>query len=314
MALPFGQAQREALSWKPDVVHVHTPFIIGKQGVHTARKLGVPLVGTHHTFFDHYLKHLYIDSEFTRDLSWKYLVKHYNQYDLVLSPSRALLEGMKSRGLEKETRFFPNSIPTDFFVPADRDEKARIRKELGINGPCLTYMGRLSYEKSIDKVIEAFALLKKQIPESLLMVIGDGPEKQKLEDLVEKLGLDKSVIFTGLLFETNLLEAFQASDVFITASKSENMPLSVIEAMSVGLPVVGVDALGIPEIVKDSQNGFIVSPDNIQAMAEKVVELFTNKELYTEYSRRSRELALQYGEVEHARALETIYTFLLSRE
>jgi glycosyltransferase involved in cell wall biosynthesis len=304
LALPTGKAFREVKAFRPDIIHTHTPFGLGWEAVATAKFLNIPLVGTHHTFFDHYLKHINLDFSLMKKISWKYLILHYNRYDIVLSPSQALLGEMQRHGLKRKTLSFPNGIDTDFFTPPQNKQG---------DGMSLIYMGRVSYEKSIDQVIRAFKLINTELPESTLTIVGPGPERKKLESLVQSLGLSKKVFFTGTLHGEAHLKALQAADIFLTASKTDNMPLAVIEAMAVGLPIIGVDALGIPEIVKDGQNGYIVPVDNPEAIAKKTVELLQNNALRTKFSRASRELALEYGEEKNIEALEKIYNSLIQR-
>lgn len=301
-ALPFGKAFREVKAFRPDIIHTHTPFSLGWEAVITAKILNIPLVGTHHTFFNHYLKHVHIDFPLTRNLAWKYLILHYNRYDLVLSPSLALLGELERHGLKRKTISFPNAIDTDFFAPSAKMKKS---------GTSLIYMGRVSYEKSIDQVIKAFKIINAEKPETTLTIVGPGPERKKLEVLVHDLGLNKKVFFTGTLHGQAHLEALQKADIFLTTSKTDNMPLAVIEAMSAGLPVIGVDALGIPEIVRDGQNGYIVPPDDPQIMAEKTLVLLNDTKLRQKFSQASRELALEYGEEKNIEALEVIYNSLI---
>lgn len=303
MALPALKAYREAVAWQPDVIHTHTPFGLGWEAVLASRRLRVPLVGTHHTFFDHYVKHIGLNTPRVEKFAWRYPTFYYNRADLVFSPSVALLEGMKRAGLTAAGRHFPNSVDTESFKPA----------RIAPTEPVMIYMGRVSYEKSIDKALEAFALVLKRKPEAKLLIAGDGPERKKLQALAEGLNINKSIEWLGMLHGQELVKALQRATLFITASKSENMPVSVIEAMAAGLPVVGVNALGMPEIVKNNVNGFIVPPDDTEAMAEKSLKVLNDAALRDEFRKNSRKLALTYGEKKRGEALVKEYEALLNR-
>jgi 1,2-diacylglycerol 3-alpha-glucosyltransferase len=306
LALPLGKAFFEVRAFEPDVIHAHTPFGLGWEAVLASKVLNIPLVGTHHTFFDHYLKHIHLDNAMMRKISWKYLTFHYNRYDLVLSPSQALLSEMLLQGLKQKTIAFPNSVNTKFFSHTSRRHRD--------DRVSLMYMGRVSYEKSIDQVIKAFKLINAEKPETTLTIVGDGPERKKLEALVKKLGLGKKVIFTGTLHGKAHLQALQDADIFLTASKTDNMPMAIIEAMSAGLPVIGVNALGVPEIVRDGENGYIVAPDNPKAMAKKALALIEDGALREQFSNASRKFALEYGEDKNAEILENIYNSLIQNK
>ena len=104
-----------------------------------------------------------------------------------------------------------------------------------------------------------------------------------------------------------MVEALQANDVFLTASKTENMPLSVIEAMAVGLPVIAADALGMPEIAKDGVNGYLFSPDNWKEMSEKILAILENETLLEKFGTASRKASLLHSEDCLTKKLESIY-------
>ncbi|MBU1102064.1 glycosyltransferase [Patescibacteria group bacterium] len=306
--LPVGIAFRRLKEFQPDVIHTHTPFSVGWEAVWAAKKLKKPLVGTHHTFYDHYLKHIKADYKWVKKISWKYTTLFYNFCDLVLSPSLSLAQALTQKGLKKPIEVLQNSIETEIFVPAPNGEtKDNLKKEFGIKNKSLVYMGRVSYEKSIDQVLKAFKLVVEKEPQTTLMIVGDGPERKNLEELAAKIGVKNKVIFTGLLRGENLVRALQASDVFVTASKSENMPLSVLEAMSCGLPFVAAAEKGLVELIKDGVNGFLVKADNPTDIAEKVLRLITNESMLKKFSDASRVQAMNYSKETVTALLEQNY-------
>lgn len=314
IALPIGQAYRKALAFKPNIIHSHTPFGIGWEAVMVSKKLKIPLVGTHHTFFDHYLKYIHMNFSFMEHISWKYMVGYYNQCDIVLCPSKALFTEMNANGIKKKSLVFANAINTNFFLPVSNEEKNKLKKRFGISGFSIIYMGRLSYEKSIDQILSAFKIIKDVRPNIKLLVVGDGPERKKLENQSKKLNIVDAVTFTGMLRGDDLREAMQASDIFMTASKSENMPISVLEAMSTGLPAIGVDSLGMPEVINNEKNGFIVPPNDMESMAKKALLLLEKDDIRNNFSKESRNISLNFGEEENARKLEDIYNSLLKQK
>lgn len=311
-SLPLGLTLAKVKLFKPDIIHAHTPFAIGWEAVLAKKILGVPLVGTHHTFFNHYLGHVHADYEWAKKLSWKYVAAYYNRCDLVTSPTASLADSLESCGVSSRIIVVPNSVDTDFFRPAaDKKEKEKLKKQFDFSKNVLVYMGRISYEKSIDVVMRAMLIIVGKSPEASFVIIGGGPERKKLEILTKRLGLENKVRFMGFLYGRELAQALQASDVFVTASKSENFPLSVIEAMASGLPVVAAFALGLPEIVEDGRSGFLVPPDNTGEIADKVLKLFNDQTLLVKYSSASRELSGKYSKHNVARIHEKNYENLL---
>lgn len=313
-AVPVGIAFKALKAIRPDIIHTHTPFTAGWEAVFLARLFNIPLIGTHHTFFNHYLKHVKLDYRWTENITWQYTIGYYNHCDIILSPSRSLADELEKHGLKKPIMTHPNPINREFFRPvADPASKKKLQEALGIegNGKLLVYMGRVSYEKSIDQVVKAMALVVKTNPDVNLLIVGDGPERNNLEKLTDDLGLNNNVKFLGFLYNQTLLETLQASDILLTASKTENMPLSVLESMAVGLPVIAAAALGIPELVQNNVNGYLVKPDDFEGMAKKTLELVGNDELLERFSSASRNLSANYSQEIITASLERIYSELI---
>ncbi len=302
--LPFGLGVWRALrTFKPEIIHSHTPFGAGWAAVAAARWWKVPLVGTHHTFFDHYLKHVYLDFSLGRKFSWKYTVWYYNRCSVIVSPSRSLAADLITHGLTRPVQIVHNAVDTDLFHPYTPDQKDVLKK--------LVYMGRLSYEKDIDEVLEVFAEVRKEMLKKRksvqLLLIGDGPEREKLEVLARELGVSEHVTFTGMLTGSDLAERLGEADVFVTASKSENMPLSVLEAQATGLPVVCFAEKGLTEIVSDGVDGFLSKAGDILGMRDNILKLLGNATLLKEMSGQARLNAEKYSRDMIRKQLEYIY-------
>jgi glycosyltransferase EpsD len=228
-----------------------------------------------------------------------------------MTPSQSLAETLSAHGLKKPVSVMRNFIDTDLFRPAEAEEKAAAKKYFGIADKSVVYMGRLSYEKSIDQVVKAFALMLKKSPDLKLMLIGGGPEKEKLEKLAAELDIRNKIIFTGFLFGENLVKALWANDVFLTASKSENMPLSVLEAMASGLALVMVREKGLAELIRTKENGFFAETNNPEDMARKTLALISNENLAADFGRASRALAMEYSQEKVCKSLEEHYLKIL---
>jgi len=296
--IPLGISLPYLRKFKPDIIHVHTPLLVGTEGLLASKILRIPLIGTHHTFYDHYLKHLKLDYNWMKKLSWKLTAGFYNRCDFVVSPSAEMIKDMKKIGLKAEADILRNSIDIETFKPAaNKKEKDAAKKHFGIKGQSVCFMGRLSYEKSIDQVVRAFVKMLEKIPDLKLMLIGDGPERKKLEKLVCDLNIKDKVIFTGFLYKQDLARALKANDVFLSACKNEVMPLAALEAMAVKLPLVTVKEKGLSElaILEDGKNGYFCKTDNPQDMAEKALKILSNSRLAAKFSKESRLKAEEYS-------------------
>jgi 1,2-diacylglycerol 3-alpha-glucosyltransferase len=285
--IPFVGVLKAMREFNPDVIHTHTPFAVGWSAVRAARKLCIPLVGTHHTFFDHYLSHVHLDYAWARNLVWKLTVKYYNYCNVVISPTHSLKDGLEEHGLHVPVKLVPNILDTDLYAPP-RVRTPAMHKTL-------VYMGRLSYEKSVDDVLRAMAHVVKRMPNTLLLVIGDGPEREHLEALTAELGIAEQCIFTGFLFGNELIETLGQADVYLTGSKSENMPLALMEAMAVGLPIVAVRSLGLEEMLMHRKNALLTAPGSPLEIADRTIELLENESLRRQYAEASRAMALAYS-------------------
>lgn len=310
--IPIGLALRKVSRFKPDIIHSHTPFSVGWEAVWAARFLGVPLVGTHHTFFDHYLKHVHLDYKWARRFSWKITVGYYNRCNMVISPTLALAEELRANGLIRPHELVRNIVDINFFRPSE--EKSALKNRFGLSPKVVIHMGRLSYEKSVDQVLRAFALVLKEISDAMLVIAGDGPSKKELETLTRTLGLAEKVRFTGFIHGRDLVEHLQASDVFVTASKSENMPLAVLEAMATGLPIIAVRSLGLTEIVEEGKSGYLVAQDDVEMIARRAVELLCDDRARRALGERSRTLSETYSESSVVEKLEDLYVRLFEEK
>lgn len=260
------RTKRELERFKPDVIHLQTPFSMGLEGLITAKIMNLPVVTTHHTFFSDYIKYFFlVDLNVLRNLA-DYLVKlFFNRCNLVTTPSKALLLELKKTGVISKIIKIPNGISLREFK-----RKRNIKKERGWKKTVL-YMGRVSYEKSIEIVINSMRIVQERNPEIKLIIVGEGPDLKNLKKLAKRLGVD--VLFTGIKKGQELIDYIYAGDIFVTASKSENQPMSILEVMACGKSCIGVNSKGVPELIKNNKNGFIVEPDNYELMAKKIEEL-----------------------------------------
>ncbi len=185
----------------------------------------------------------------------------------------------------------PNGVDERFFRPMPVVEEERTRTPFH-----LLTVGRLSPQKGVDLILRAIARLPADSSRELaLSVVGDGPERKKLEALVATLSLQDRVRFYGWQDEAKLREFYGAADGFILASHFEGMPNALLEAMASGLPVIATRVAGTEELVSDGENGRLVPPDNIEALEQAIRELSSlSLREWRARARRSREQAETY--------------------
>jgi glycosyltransferase involved in cell wall biosynthesis len=187
----------------------------------------------------------------------------------VLCPSRYLRAVAIGWGLDAERlAVLTNPAPDVPPLPA-REE---LRGDLGLAGNVLAFAGRLGPQKSLAIALDALA----SIPGVTLAIAGDGPERAALEERVRGLGLDSRVRFLGSLDRDRVLRLFRAADASLLSSSWENLPHTVVESLAVGTPVIATAVGGVPEIVRDGENGLLVPPNDAGALGDAIRRFFTD--------------------------------------
>ena len=144
------------------------------------------------------------------------------------------------------------------------------------------------------------------------MLAGIGKEKRALEGLAEELGIQSAVTFTGFVPDEDLQNIYRVGDLFVMASKAELQSIVTMEAMASGLPVVAANAMALPELVHDGENGYLFSDGNSQMFAEKVVTILSNQAMMAEMSRKSLEIIKDHDINKVVERFESIYSKIAS--
>ena len=190
----------------------------------------------------------------------------------VFTPSAYLRELVVGWGLPAgRVSVSPNPAPDVPPMPS-RDE---LRAELGLEGPTLAFAGRLMAAKALDVALDAMA----SVPEASLVIVGDGLDRAALEQQRDALGLAERVSFVGGLGREGVLRMFRAADAVLLSSRWENFPHVIVEALAVGTPVISSAVGGVPEVVRDGENGLLVPAGDVEALAAAIRRLLGDDEL-----------------------------------
>lgn len=299
MGLPWP-----ALGWKPDVVHVHTPFSIGLQGWWLARRHRLPLVFTHHTLWEEYAHYLKgVPLWLGRGIGKSLCDFYFRQAQAVVLPSQQVartLVGTRVLGLH---RVIPTGIDFEEFAHGD---SSAVVEEMP-QEPCFLYMGRIGKEKSLDFLLRCFCQYRQEGGPFHLVLIGGGPELEPLKSLARNLGVGPEVHFLGYRQRHQLKHYLAAARAFLFASQTETQGLVLLEASAAGLPVVAVRASGVNEAVEHETNGLLVDPGQPQAFVEAMWRLQREPELYSRLSRQAQEWAQGFSTQEMARKMTSLY-------
>ena len=252
LGLPGPAVSDKLEEFKPDLVHVVNPAVLGLGGIWLAKTNNIPLVASYHTHLPKYLEHYGMGM--LEPLLWELLKAAHNQALLNLCTSTAMVSELEDKGIQR-TALWQRGVDTENFRPELRSEKMR-EKLFGKyqnTDSLLIYVGRLSAEKQIERIKPVLD----NIPGACLALVGDGPYRGQLEKIFENTKTN----FIGYLSGEELASAYASGDIFLFPSSTETLGLVLLEAMAAGCPVIGANKGGIPDIINNGINGCLYNPD-----------------------------------------------------
>lgn len=289
----FGLPSSKALekAWRqqrPDVVHVLTEGPLGYSAVRTAQRLGLPIVGGYHTHFDRYTEHYRFG--FLRQTVTNYMVRFHNRCHINLAPTHELAEALMAQGM-KEVRVMSRGVDRGLFHPQHRSAALRTQWGVGKDDLVLLCVGRLAAEKQLDWVVQAWQAVREHKPYTKLVLVGGGPEYQRLASSYP------DVILTGPVSSHDLGAHYASADLFVFASMSETFGNVVQEALASGVPVVGFDYAAAKELISHEVNGVLVPFGNRQALIDATVQTAQKPQLLRQMARHAAETGRSWKSV-----------------
>jgi glycosyltransferase involved in cell wall biosynthesis len=284
LALPRSSIRKILMDFKPDVLHVAEPALLGIAGLYYGGgkfggALHLPLVISYHTDLPAYLHYYHLG--FLEPHVWKILRFRHKRAAVNLCTSVKMVNQLREHRIER-VALWPGGVDADLFHPSRRSEEMRARLTEGHpDSPLLLYVGRLSAEKDI----ESLRPMLEALPQARLALVGDGPHRRALEQHFAGM----PVYMAGFLHGEELASAYASSDTFVMPSRTETLGLVVLEAMSSGLPVVAVRAGGIPEMIEHGVSGYLFDTPG-EAIAT-IGELLDSKDRRSAIGTEAREHA-----------------------
>lgn len=290
LAYALGDHYQTFKELKLDVIHSHTPFTMGLLALFLAKQHQIPLVHTYHTLFTEYVHYIPFGKSIGVWLSKGASRKYCQSCDLVVVPSEAMRLELQTYGVTQEIDIIPTGVNQQF---AELGEKSSMRKKYNIaeNIDIIAYAGRVAREKNIEFLLKVYKEILKVRSHILFVVIGDGPHRPHIEHLAEELGIKHKMLFTGYISDkTELASWYKAANAFVFSSVTETQGLVILEAMSVGTPVVAVNAMGIKDIIQENLGGFASKLD-VSEFSLKLMRLLSSKTLCAQKSLEAKALA-----------------------
>jgi glycosyltransferase involved in cell wall biosynthesis len=275
-----------------------------------ARKKGVPAIATNHLLSETFSRNLFFDSAKFNNFFYKIVNSFYNLVDIVLCPSIYGLKTLRKYGLKAKALVLSNGIELSKFSPNLDHEQFDAEFGLKEENKKILYVGRLMEEKGLDVLLNAYSIVNAKMPNTNLIIVGKGHLRANLEEEADKLGLE-NVVFTGFISDSLVRQAYASSDLFVLPSYAEIQPLVLLEALAMGLPAIGTRVGGVPEMIVDGKNGYVLKPGDHEGMAEKIITILNDDTLRKEFSRSSLRMARSHDIEKSADKLERLYNELV---
>jgi 1,2-diacylglycerol 3-alpha-glucosyltransferase len=254
---------------KPDVVHIQSHYMIGEHVLYEAERRGVRIVATNH-FMPENLNPFLPFPQWFKDIvgriSWKDMGKVMGRADVVTTPTPLAAKAMHQHAFLRKVLPLSNGIDSAAYELREGEVMERHPH------PTVLFAGRLAEEKHVNVLIDAVAKTPAELNVHL-EIVGGGEVRAALEAQVARLGLEPRVKFLGLASDAELREAYIKADLFCMPGTAELQSLVTLEAMSASTPVLLADAMALPHLVRDGENGYLFTPNDSDDLAAKITKV-----------------------------------------
>ncbi|MCX6793827.1 MAG: glycosyltransferase [Candidatus Gottesmanbacteria bacterium] len=274
---PASTIEKEIMSRRITLLHVHHPFYIGRLACDIKEKFHLPIVFTYHTRYTDYVR-TYFPSVVTRFVNLivtGIVVRFMNACDAVTVASESLKYELADKGVRTPIYIVPPGIDTKKFKHGNRTV---LRKRYGIStrDTAILYVGRLAKEKNIYFLLRAFLLIHRRMPSTRLLLVGNGLEEERIAAYVRRKHVADVVHIVTDRTPKNIEDAYAAADIFVYASQTETFGRVLVEAMAAGLPIVALNGPSITDLIADGINGVKVYRKSVRVFAGRVADVLNN--------------------------------------
>ena len=300
-------------SWNLDVIHSQTEFAIGTFARIFAKQYKIPLVHTYHTMYEDYI--YYITKGYFEKSSKKlveYLTKFYcdkTATELIVPTNKTYRLFKEKYKVEKNINIIPTGIETERFYKESINQKKvqELKKKYNISKKdfVILFVGRIAEEKNITFLIDSQKELVKKHNNIKLVIVGDGPDKEKYEEYSKELGLEKNIIFTGKAKWEDIPYYYHMSNVFTSASKTETQGLTVIEAMASNICPVCMKDEAFQSMITEDLNGLLFKTE--EEYQSQIIRLYENPKELERFNKQARIQAETYSSKFYAERVLSVY-------
>ncbi len=269
-ALPWtskANARRVLDQVKPDVVHFQSHIVVGRGLAYEAQKRGIRIIATNHVMAENMIEFSLMPKFLQKtfiSIAWKDARKSFDRAEAVTTPTRKAAEFLERATGLRGVHAISCGIDAHNYTPdfAPRTDNR------------ILFVGRVTGEKHIDVLLKAMALLPAEL-DAKLEIVGGGDQLRNLQALAGTLGIADRVTFSGYVTDEELRQAYTKATVFAMPSIAELQSIATMEAMASALPVVAADAMALPHLVHDGENGYLFEPGNARALADRLERVLT---------------------------------------
>ena len=314
------QAINKIKSWNLDVIHSQTEFAIGSFARLFGKQYGIPVVHTYHTMYEDYV-HYITKGHFNK--SSKKLVEYLTLFycdktitELIVPTKKAYDLFKEKYNVKRDIYIVPTGIEVERFHKENINalEINKLKKKLNISRKdfVIIFVGRLAEEKNVEFLLETVKEMKGRYPNLKLLIVGDGPDKEKYENISKENNTEDNIIFTGKVPWEKIPIYYQLANAFITASKTETQGLTVIEAMAASLPALCINDESFALTVASGFNGYLFKD---KADCKKIIaKLIKDRPLVRQLAKRARSSADMHSSKYFAEKVLDVYKKAMEKQ
>ena len=313
---PGRDVRRLFDAFKPEVVHIQDHYPSCWAVVHTARKLGIKIVGSNHFIPENLAPYIPLVPHLKpifNWIMWQWMLMVYRQTDIITAQSSAAARLITRWRLKQSILPISCGIDLQRLMPNLTEDRSYYRQRYHLDPEkiILLFLGRIDGEKRVDLLVRAMHRLGRD--DIQLAIAGFGKVEAALRSMVTDLGLQEKVVFTGFIPAEDVPGLLNSIDVFVMPSEAELLSISTLEAMACGRPVLLANALALPELVKDGVNGYLFKPGKVDDLVRLMKVMADQPERWGEMGAASREIALHHSLEDTIDRFERLYTQLIGQ-
>lgn len=254
--------------FEPDAIHSQSHLAIGRVLARSGRERKINLIATNHVVPENLLQYLHLPKSLRKmvsDALWRDAGRVLARYDHVTTPTKRAANILETNAGMSNVLAVSCGIDATKFTNRTPTTNKPFR---------MLFLGRLDWEKHIHNLLKAAAQLPKDI-DFYIEIAGDGSQRKYLADLAKELKIDSRVKFLGHITEEELPKAYERATVFVMPSIAELQSIATMEAMASGRPVVGANAMALPHLIHDGDNGYLFEPDDVDGFSDRLLKIAT---------------------------------------